>query len=652
MNKFIRFSSVIFSSVFLIILIIIFTKTVFADCITYHNYTTASIAWNNYKSQGYTCSAITTGRDSIGQYWKVCCTAPTTTTIINEVKTAKCGTTNEFTCIVGIVGNEKDTSTKWEWTCTEGSETKKCSKTKPTSTSENIKCPATMYVCPDGTSVPLLAEYNCEPQCPKTSTGINSCHKCNGTKYCGTTWTVAENELCDKNNIPGNAEQNQIVCGDCINYPAGPCEGKTAEEVEAYCKPTSGDNKCSRCSDTYKDCRVTYDPINGACGTGMDPETKLENKSYSYDSTCTAGSVIASCSTPTTIPDCDATDKVTETQCTAKNSGLCGPTAGTKTVTYSQKEGGRQCRENNRENVDCEINACRTDQECVNNQCQCKDYPRLHDPYWTCYTSDYSCRRIDGVCGDLSEESCKSSCRTTTTKITTTTTTTGATSSTIPTTSSSTSTITTTTSTTKPSNNTLTLVLGLDGIGTTGDNANPNDINCTEAQRQQGCGSTLNPTRPSRQIYIDFYDTNDKPLNTLKTGYADYQTASGSANYGKFVGTVDLGVSFTSGNYIVRTWSEGYLKRRIPGILAVNTSATNQTPIVRLVTGDMDVNNKLDINDYADLVSCIEGFNSYDATKCNSNERFKIIADLDDNGTRNEFDYNLYMRDWANQQGE
>lgn len=658
MNKFIRLSSFLIFFVTFIVFTAFSLKPIFAaeTCITYYSYSGATTCYNNGKIAGKTCRIAHPDATT----WKCCCSDTTTTTTKCEPTCSTCKSScdpnTENSTTVGCCGT---------YYC--------CTPKNAITTTTSGGSPGDWYYCnesgrcvkrtvvTDGTT--YYSNSNCDNKCSNASSTtvttiitttttlseINSCHKCNGTKYCGTVWTVAKNELCNPNIIPSTKEENQIVCGDCTSGTPGSCEGKSAEDVETYCNPTSENEKCTRCSDTYKNCRVTYDPTNGTCGTGIWKEGELLNKNYTYDPTCFAGSVIAACSTAPTLPDCDETDKVTETDCTAAGN-VCGPEAGTKSVTYSPKDGGRECRENTVENVKCEINTCRSDQECINNQCQCRD-PQKHDPYWVCNTTNYSCQKYEGVCGTgyLSEASCKSGCRTTTTKTVTTTTNSG-TSTTRPNTTSST--IPGTTTTTKASNNTLTFVLGLDGIGTTGDNANPDDINCTEAQRQQGCGSTLNPTRPSRQIFVDFYDTTDKSLNTLKTGYVDFQTASGSANYGKFVGTVDLGTSFTSGNYIVRTWSEGYLKRRVPGILAVNTTSANQAPKVRLVTGDMDVNNKLDINDYADLVSCIEGFNSYDATKCNSNARFKTIADLDDNGTRNEFDYNLYMRDWANQQGE
>lgn len=80
-----------------------------------------------------------------------------------------------------------------------------------------------------------------------------------------------------------------------------------------------------------------------------------------------------------------------------------------------------------------------------------------------------------------------------------------------------------------------------------------------------------------------------------------------------------------------------------------------QMPRINLVAGDVDNNNILNINDYNILLSCVSDpdiTNIDNQALCNTNANYKKLSDLDDNGTIDKFDYNLFLREYAVQNGD
>lgn len=185
-----------------------------------------------------------------------------------------------------------------------------------------------------------------------------------------------------------------------------------------------------------------------------------------------------------------------------------------------------------------------------------------------------------------------------------------------------------------PSGNTVfALNIGLDGLGTTGDNVAP--LNHS--------GSNKNPLHPSRNVTIEVFNTDTN--NTLvanKSGEIVYQASSG-----KFTGNVDMG-SLASGNYNIKVKSNGYLRRLIPG-QNVTGGQTFNVPAARLVTGDINGDNAINILDYNIFIAC-SIFNRGNTGACT--DAYRPFADLDDNGTIDQFDYNLFIRELSVQNGD
>ena len=184
-------------------------------------------------------------------------------------------------------------------------------------------------------------------------------------------------------------------------------------------------------------------------------------------------------------------------------------------------------------------------------------------------------------------------------------------------------------------NTVFALSIGLDGLGTTGDNSTPGDSS----------GSNRNPNRPSRNVRVEVFDGDDNPAAN-RSGTIIYNAGSG-----KFIGTIDMG-TLASGNYNVKVKSDGYLRRFIPGIHQnVTSGQTYNLPAVNLVTGDINNDNAINILDYNILISC-SIFSVDNRALCNGNPQYAVLSDLEDNGVINQFDYNLFRRELSVQNGD
>jgi len=193
---------------------------------------------------------------------------------------------------------------------------------------------------------------------------------------------------------------------------------------------------------------------------------------------------------------------------------------------------------------------------------------------------------------------------------------------------------TTPTPTIPPGNTLFALTIGLDGLGGTGDNVSPGDSS----------GSNKNPKHPSRNVRVEVFNSRgDRVKNN--SGMLTYQTDSG-----KFTGNVDMG-NLANGNYTVKVKSDGYLKRLIPGIQNITLGQTYRAASVNLVAGDINGDNAINILDYNILVSC-SVFSTDNHGACNANQQYAVLSDLDDNGVVNQFDYNLFLREFSVQNGD
>jgi len=213
----------------------------------------------------------------------------------------------------------------------------------------------------------------------------------------------------------------------------------------------------------------------------------------------------------------------------------------------------------------------------------------------------------------------------------------------------------------------LSFVIGIDGIGHTGDNANPNwtpgantatyysDVspNITVTST---FGSNQNPNTKIRPLKVQLFNTNNKETDFTGTIAYDNTSSASASTYGLFTGTVDLGAKFSGGSYLVKVSTDGHLVRLIPGVQTITSGTTNTLPRVNLVAGDVDNSNALTIQDYNILMSCISdpNINNPDngALCATPDKNFAARSDLYDNSVIDSRDYNLFLREYSVQNGD
>jgi hypothetical protein len=195
------------------------------------------------------------------------------------------------------------------------------------------------------------------------------------------------------------------------------------------------------------------------------------------------------------------------------------------------------------------------------------------------------------------------------------------------------------------------LIVGLDGIGTTGDNANPD-----YASKPNAAGSTQNPSQTEKYAHVGVFDGNNTLVSDSE-GKIKYVSDTTNANYGKFTGNVALAASITSGAYTVKVKVDGHLRKAIPGIQTITAGQANSMAAIRAVAGDVVVTpdaefNKLNLNDYNVLMSCSSNYSPDNGALCQTDPAYALRADLDDNGTVNMFDVTLFLREYSVQNGD
>ena len=195
-----------------------------------------------------------------------------------------------------------------------------------------------------------------------------------------------------------------------------------------------------------------------------------------------------------------------------------------------------------------------------------------------------------------------------------------------------------------PGDTIIKFVIGLDGIGTSGDQVNPD----WTPKAGRALGSNFNLHRS--HDFVVFIN------GQTHTGSLTFDNTSTDPNYGLFTGSVDLGTSFATGSYTVKISSNGHLIKQVPGTVTITAGSTTNIPhkdpatgaLLNLVTGDVVTANVLDIYSYTTLLSCLSDKDINDFDKqltCNRDANFPARADLEDNGAVDKYDYNLFVRE-------
>jgi len=178
----------------------------------------------------------------------------------------------------------------------------------------------------------------------------------------------------------------------------------------------------------------------------------------------------------------------------------------------------------------------------------------------------------------------------------------------------------TATPTLAPNHTVINLALVLPGIGpkTASNNDNPN------------------PTQKSRAATLRIYDTSNKLIKTV-AGTVTFDS--------KYSGKFDLGSDFKSGNYTVTAALNNTLFKKIPSIVTITSGQTNLTPYeIKLSSGDLIQNNRLDVQDYSAFIACYKNLPS-------CTPELKRLTDFNDNGELDVFDNAIIVNGFLNIEG-
>lgn len=156
-------------------------------------------------------------------------------------------------------------------------------------------------------------------------------------------------------------------------------------------------------------------------------------------------------------------------------------------------------------------------------------------------------------------------------------------------------------------------------------------------------GDNGSPVRTNRPATVAIYNASNTQVGSAKTGNVTYQ-----ASTGKYEGTINLGTGWTTGSYTVKLKVDNSLYKRIPGIITITFgSTTNTTTAVQLVTGDINQDNVLSVEDYSAVVACYQN-----KTGCTT--AIRPLADVNDNGktTDDLDDFAIMQRGFAIRNGD
>jgi hypothetical protein len=181
----------------------------------------------------------------------------------------------------------------------------------------------------------------------------------------------------------------------------------------------------------------------------------------------------------------------------------------------------------------------------------------------------------------------------------------------------------------------LTLVIGFDGIGSTGDKVTP----VISAAPTGAPSPFTNPSANRMTKLIFVYLDNDKsnPVSATIT----YDTLSG-----KYKGQATIPSSVT-GVHTIKIFSKGRLVKTA-GSQTIVAGQPLTLPSVNLTAGDLNGDNQITVVDYGIFLSC-SIFGKDNKGSCGGSEEF---ADFNGDGTVDQLDYNLFLRDYSVQDGE
>lgn len=179
----------------------------------------------------------------------------------------------------------------------------------------------------------------------------------------------------------------------------------------------------------------------------------------------------------------------------------------------------------------------------------------------------------------------------------------------------------------------LNLSILLDGIGNRGDNTNPNTSSLSNKTPQH---STIGAS-------IEIDDSSNRVIGA-GVGKITYNSATGA-----YEGQIPIEQGFPTGTYLIKITADTHLRKLVTGIQTITAGQLNTIPQLALVAGDANSDNSLNILDYNALLNCYSDFSTQ--SKCSA-AYSKTNTDFNDDGSVNQADYNLFLRELATQPGQ
>lgn len=196
-----------------------------------------------------------------------------------------------------------------------------------------------------------------------------------------------------------------------------------------------------------------------------------------------------------------------------------------------------------------------------------------------------------------------------------------------------------------PQGFTLILKLLMHGIGSAGDNANPNE----------SILSNKNPIHQERNLNVQVVNSDNQIVATkIVPAFFD-------ADQGIFFSNVVINESLPAGEYVVKAKADGYLRKLMPGFFTIKPGEKTILPSTGMVAGDVNGDNQLNVLDYNILYDCGYGVifplpmidlrSVFNSPACQAHAE-KEDADVNDDGRISASDYNLFLRELSVQVGQ
>ena len=139
-------------------------------------------------------------------------------------------------------------------------------------------------------------------------------------------------------------------------------------------------------------------------------------------------------------------------------------------------------------------------------------------------------------------------------------------------------------------------------------------------------------------------DANNKQIASVQ-GILSYSSTNKN-----FQGNIRV-PNLASGQYILQIKMDEFLTKTVPGIISVSANGTVVVPSVSVITGDINNDNKIDILDYNSVVGCFGSKQQTSSCTAPITQQ-SAGADINDDGTVDGGDYNLFLRELSVQRGQ